>query len=211
VNIQKKQEMKRKASTNKRKSQKRSKMTEPLFRSEDLKICSLSRTPIGVSTAGRLDSMFPSARGTDSVNQFIGNRLTPVNFTMRWAWTWGDTHNFCRICVFQLLGGGTPTLSNFFLSPTFADSPLNNSPTLPFNCLADIYVGVHSEEPTFAVGTVKCGKIYVKGKKLVQQLYPSGAFTLPTAGCFYIACITDSLAPPNPNISYYAQFKFTDV
>lgn len=205
---------KRKATTARRKPAKRqrTKASESeIYRTTDLKVNTLSQNPAGVSTTGSLTEMFPSNRGTNSVNEFVGNRITLANFTFRWAFTWADSYNKLRVSVFQLLGGGIPTLANFYQSVSFPDSPINANPTLPFKTLYDWYGTVHSEEPTFAVGTVASDKGYVPGRKLAPMVFPPGVFTRPSSGNIVICALSDSIAPPNPNFSFYAQTKFTDA
>lgn len=204
---------KRKATTVRKRGKKRQRTgsaTSEIYRTTDLKVNTLSINPLGVTTAGYLIEMYPGTRGTNSVNEFVGNRLTLANFTMRWAYTWADSYNKIRVSVFQLLGGGTPTIANFYQSVNYADSPIMSNPTLPFKTLYDWYGTVHSEEPTFAVGTVKGEKCYVPGRKMGPQIFPPGVFTRPTSGNIVICALSDSIAPPNPNFSFYAQTKFTD-
>lgn len=177
----------------------------------DIKVNTLSQNATGVSTSGFLASLFPANRGTNSINEFVGNRIDPVNLTVRWAFTYADATNRVRFSIFQLLGGGTATLANFYVSPTFVDSPINNNPTLPFRTLYDRYLGVNAEDATFACGTIQVHTAFISGKRMVPLVFPSGAFVGPSSGVIVIAAISDSLAPPNPNLTFYAQMKFTDI
>lgn len=214
----KKRKMKRKAAATadkrkrQRKSTPRSRALAQLYNTIDLKVNTLSIGLTGITSAGPYSvSMYPPARGTAPINQFVGNRINLINLTMRWAFSFGDTTNICRVSIFQILGNlaGAGT-TNFYVTPTLPLSPINSNPVVPFNTLYDKVFGLYQQDSVGPVGNIRVGKAFIPGSRLEPMIFPTVLGT-PTSGEIVICALSDSVIAPNPGFIFYAQIKFTDA
>jgi len=57
---------------------------------------------------------------------------------------------------------------------------------------------------------VQTKKVYISGSKLLPIVFSQGGGTI-SSGQLFIVALSDSLAPPNPTFSWYAELKYLDV
>lgn len=162
---------------------------------------------VGIDYTGEIISLIGNlTRGDDYKNNFSGGRITPVGLEARYNVSVADSSNIVRVMIFQWFDKTTPTTATVLetVGSTYAVHSAkfltnrDNIKILSDKCYAmDTY------------NTVVVDKVYIKGKKLTNIEFPTGAVTAQKGG-LYMLFVSDSAAAANPGIDLYTRITFTD-
>lgn len=157
-----------------------------------------------VSTAGTIDSLHNIAGGSND-DQREGNQVTLKYLKMNCILTNGDEDNLFRIVVFRHKAGARPTLS---------DMPLTNDVIMldkdRFEVLYDKLF--YLKESTNGASAIP-GKIpfHIKLKLKNKVYFDNNAGNSSVRGGIFLYCRSDSVAAPNPSITYYGELRYKDL
>jgi len=167
----------------------------------------------GVTTGGTVVNLLGSiARGNDSLNQFVGSSITPRGIQIRLAMQSTDTYNYIRVVVFQWFDATVPVLGGILQAAPYLIAPVMLTNRENMVILHDrLYFGNENFSGAGATAMMTSPRktIYIKGKRLAKCIFPNGSL-IPQKGGLYMLLLSDSLAPPNPGVDYWARTTFTD-
>jgi len=183
----------------------------------DFKVVDLISGNQAVSTAGLMNSLtLGLARGTDYYGQFSGGRIFPASIQTKWSVNigpgilgLGDATNLCRFILFQWDDNTPPTEATLLQGAPFHQSPINLNAREICTVFHDETVALTQYAGAVIGFDNKCGKFYIKGKKMLPVEFVSGATTISKGG-LYMFVVTDSAIAPAPNVNYYCRLTFTD-
>lgn len=142
-------------------------------------------------------------RGTGQLNNYIGNRITPVNLTVRLTVINADAYNVTRIIIVQHTSIANTAFNNVVYTNDPL-SPIKTNPDSTFTVLSDNIIN------TDALNDVaKSMKIYIPGRKMLPLTF-NQAGTFINSGYLQMVLIGDSLVPPGVNVKINSALKFRD-
>lgn len=186
-----------------------SKREPSLYRTiTDFKVTDFYSGVVACSDASSVASVLQNlTRGDTYLDNFIGGRIKPVGWEVRFSLIGADATNLVRIMLIQWMDSTTPTGSGLLQFDNAVQAPI--SPKLLTN-RDNIIVLADQLFSTTVNGPNSCsGRIYVKSKNLNNVEFPSGA-TTPQKGNLVVLVVSDSSAVAHPTIAYYSRVTFTD-
>lgn len=171
---------------------------------------------IGSGTAdwsGTVWSLWDDAAGVaitqgNGESQYVGQKVTPTYFTLRYQANIADTTNMVRIMILQDIVAGVPTGANVLQSVGNIRaplSPLDVDYDQTYRVLADRVVQLTSVAKPSAVGKIKIGM------RQLRPVYFSDAAGTYERGSCYVLVISDSGAATHPNVNLSWRWHFKDA
>lgn len=159
-----------------------------------------------VSDAGAVVSLLGNlTRGDNYIDNFEGGRITPASLEFRVSGTPGDATNVLRVILFQWFDSTTPAAAGVLQLTgaygVFSPKYLSNRDNI--NVLADRTWTMDTYNPVFFE------RIYIKGKKMTNVEFPTGAVTAQKGG-IYCLMISDSAAATHPSLDWASRVTFID-
>jgi len=178
-----------------------------------------SKTFDGAVGAGTIDyngtvwTLWDDSTGTaitqgTGETQYIGQKITPTYFTLRWQANVADATNMIRIIVLQDIVSGVPTGANVLQSVSNVRaplSPLDVDYDQTYRVLADRLIQLDAVSSPSKVGKIKIGM-----RQLRPVFFSDNAGTYEKGGC-YILVISDSAASTHPNVNLVWRWHFKDA
>lgn len=166
----------------------------------------------------------PSAliRGSDYLNNFIGQNLNIVGVQCKWnlngaesnVFAGADLNNTSRMMLFQWNDSTGPSMSGLlqntstpWISPVYLTNRENIN--VLHDELRSTHMTVYNSNSSYASSNGHSGKFYVKGKKFGPVQMDVGANTYQKGGLYFMVC-SDSSITPNPTFSAYIRITFVD-
>lgn len=216
--------MKRKASyADKRPSKKsRQNTTRAIVRKEINKRIDWKYTDVGVnaqnvSSAGTLGSLyFNMSRGDAGHNQFEGNWIRPSGIYLKYYIHTSELRNVVRVMLFQWMDATVPVPSGILQDVTTGFGVIAPTLVTNRNYIRVLYDRSHQIAPTAGdagalggEGTTDVCKVYIPGRKLRKTRFQSNANQVQQ-GDIYVLVISDDLAIPQPQITWWGRVTFSD-
>lgn len=191
---------------------------EKMTRSKsDLKFCDVTGTSANMTTSGTFISAYTNlSRGTEGLNNFIGNTLTPKGLLLNYCCQTNQNYNFCRCMLVQWFDAGTPAISAI-LQYTGA-GVATVSPTLVTNkqYVKILYDKTFAIAPTAADGGsvlgngIFCDKVYIPHYRLKETRFNSNTNVVQDGNLFFVFLSDDALTT-FPQITYVVRTSFWDM
>lgn len=165
-----------------------------------------------VSTGGTIVPLLNNlVRGTDYINNFLGNKVQPVGLQGRFTCITGDVTNAMRVLIFQWMDSSTPTVSGVLQSPANCLSPVLVTNRSQINVLYDrLYTGSdYGSTGGQYFLAVPAKPLYIKGRNMFPIEFATGTADVQKGELFCLL-ISDSSAVIHPSVSYYFRMTFTD-
>lgn len=207
--------LKRKNTNNYYKNQgpqmKRARLTRQLTNSVDYKYTDVGALG-NVSAAGTVVDLLASlVRGTDSLNNFIGQKINPVGIQMRIQGIGSDITNFMRVLIFQWFDSVAPAPLGILQTLASYNSAI--AVTNKEN-ITVLYDRIFKSQLAFVASTsvfdMPTKTIYIPGGNMLPIEFKTGAVGAQKGG-LYMLVLSDSVAPLHPSVDYYSRVTFTDV
>lgn len=165
----------------------------------------------GVDAFGSIFNLTSNlTRGDGAVDQFTGNLLRPSMLRIIGTWSTGQTHNTCRVIVFQWLDASLPTAAgiiNVTGSPLAPFSPLLWANVHKIHVLYDEVTTLFPVAGSFSAASFNCR--LMNCFKTIEM--PTGASPVPQMAGLYILAVDDDLVPAFPQLVFQAELRFTDA
>lgn len=170
-----------------------------------------------ISSSSTFQSVLTNlVRGDAGLNNFQGNNIQPLYLQVDYYWNTNQTHNSCRLMVFQWFDASTPSLGGIVQSGVTGLGTI--SPTLVTNkpyikVLHDdrfIFAPTAGGDTTVVGQGVHQGSCFIKQKKLKSVRYNSST-NIVQDGNIYVMMVSDDIAPTYPACTFYSRLAFTDA
>ena len=144
------------------------------------------------------------SRGTDAINNYIGNEVLPTSVRVNIGLTIGpslvangDGTNFLRILIFQWYDSTLPATSGVLTTSSSPFSMLYWPNRENIKVLADRLVALHQYGLKQDSYDSWCEEIYIKGKNMIPIKF-NAAGNGTQKGEIYILILSDSSVPASP-------------
>lgn len=190
---------------------KKARLTRQLTNATDYKYTDVGATG-NVSATGTVVDLYASiARGTDALNNFIGNKINPVGIQMRIQGIGSDITNFMRVLIFQWGDASVPVPLGILQTLASYDSAIS---VLNKENITVLYDRIFKSQLAFVASTsvfdMPTKTIYIPSSNLLPTEFRIGVPGVQKGG-LYMLLISDSVAPLHPSVDYYSRITFTDV
>lgn len=146
-------------------------------------------------------------RGTAEDN-YIGDSIRPVGFSMRMQFTRSDSTQLFRVVILQNKAGGIPLTTTLFQSVSNVTAPLSHFDkdyVHTYNVLLDRLISMDQIRDTTLVRTFK-----VSQKRLRSLWFNDGVGNIQKGG-IYVLVISDSAVATHPTIDYRCRLYYKDA
>lgn len=175
----------------------------------DVKYCDSTGTGVGVDYTGLISSAFTNlTHGDGALNQFNGNSLTVINWTVKYEVTLGaaGSTNMLRVMLFQWDSSAAVTPAGILQTTGSVIAPLSakNANVYPnIRVLSDKVYTLNDNNPN------EVDTIYISGKKLTPvEFVPTGVSI--NKGALYLLAISDDGAVAYPQFKAFSRVTFND-
>lgn len=170
------------------------------------------------NTTGTVSSLLANlVRGDNGFNNFQGNEVTPQGLLVKYYIHTSQVRNVVRVMLIQWFDDVVPVPLGILQNITTGLGPLSATSVTNKRYIKVLYDMTHQFAPTAGGDTTVVGEgvtdpvtVYIPGKRMKNIRYQSTSNTVQD-GCLYLLHISDDLAAPSPQITWYSRLTFPDA